>query len=275
MTVQSVLTHGIRALQTAGIDSAARDARLLMAGALGIDVSRLTLALHDDIDPPCQDRFDAFIAQRLLHRPVSRILGTRLFWGRSYHITDDVLDPRGDTETLIAAALEHAGDRILDLGTGSGVIAITMAAERPTAKVVASDISKSALDVAQKNARDLGVADRLSFVQGSWFDAVTGRFDLILSNPPYISDAEMRDLAPEVLGYDPHIALTPGGDGLDPYRIIARHAPDVLTPYGAVIVEIGHAQAADVTRIFASAGFSELRVHTDFEQKDRVITAKM
>ena len=275
MTVQSVLTHGIRALQTADIDGAARDARLLMAGALGIDVSRLTLALHDDIYPPCQDRFDAFIAQRLLHRPVSRILGTRLFWGRSFHITDDVLDPRGDTETLIAAALEHAGDRILDLGTGSGVIAITMAAERPTAKVVASDISKSALDVAQKNARDLGVADRLSFVQGSWFDAVTGRFDLILSNPPYISDAEMRDLAPEVLGYDPHIALTPGGDGLDPYRIIARHAPDVLTPYGAVIVEIGHAQAADVTRIFASAGFSELRVHTDFEQKDRVITAKM
>ena len=275
MTVQSVLTLGIRALQTADIDGAARDARLLMAGALGIDVSRLTLALHDDIYPPCQDRFDAFIAQRLLHRPVSRILGTRLFWGRSFHITDDVLDPRGDTETLIAAALEHAGDRILDLGTGSGVIAITMAAERPTAKVVASDISKSALDVAQKNARDLGVADRLSFVQGSWFDAVTGRFDLILSNPPYISDAEMRDLAPEVLGYDPHIALTPGGDGLDPYRIIARHAPDVLTPYGAVIVEIGHAQAADVTRIFASAGFSELRVHTDFEQKDRVITAKM
>jgi len=275
MTVQSVLTQGIRALQTAGIDGAARDARLLMAGALGIDVSRLTLALHDDIYPPCQDRFDAFIAQRLLHRPVSRILGTRLFWGRSFHITDDVLDPRGDTETLIAAALEHAGDRILDLGTGSGVIAITMAAERPTAKVVASDISKSALDVAQKNARDLGVADRLSFVQGSWFDAVTGRFDLILSNPPYISDAEMRDLAPEVLGYDPHIALTPGGDGLDPYRIIARHAPDVLTPYGAVIVEFGHAQAADVTRIFASAGFSELRVHTDFEQKDRVITAKM
>jgi len=275
MTVQSVLTLGIRALQTADIDGAARDARLLMAGALGIDVSRLTLALHDDIYPPCQDRFDAFIAQRLLHRPVSRILGTRLFWGRSFHITDDVLDPRGDTETLIAAALEHAGDRILDLGTGSGVIAITMAAERPTAKVVASDISNSALDVAQKNARDLGVADRLSFVQGSWFDAVTGRFDLILSNPPYISDAEMRDLAPEVLGYDPHIALTPGGDGLDPYRIIARHAPDVLTPYGAVIVEIGHAQAADVTRIFASAGFSELRVHTDFEQKDRVITAKM
>jgi len=275
MTVQSVLTLGIRALQTADIDGAARDARLLMAGALGIDVSRLTLALHDDIYPPCQDRFDAFIAQRLLHRPVSRILGTRLFWGRSFHITDDVLDPRGDTETLIAAALEHAGDRILDLGTGSGVIAITMAAERPTAKVVASDISKSALDVAKKNARDLGVADRLSFVQGSWFDAVTGRFDLILSNPPYISDAEMRDLAPEVLGYDPHIALTPGGDGFDPYRIIARHAPDVLTPQGAVIVEIGHAQAADVTQIFKGAGFSKLRVHTDFEQKDRVITAKM
>ncbi|MDA7827201.1 peptide chain release factor N(5)-glutamine methyltransferase [Rhodobacteraceae bacterium] len=275
MTVQSVLTHGIRALQTACIDGAARDARLLMAGALGIDVSRLTLSLHDDIDPTCQDRFDAFIAQRLHHRPVSRILGTRLFWGRSFHITDDVLDPRGDTETLIAAALEHAGDRILDLGTGSGVIAITMAAERPTVKVVASDISKSALDVAQKNARDLGVADQLSFVQGSWFDAVTGRFDLILSNPPYISDAEMRDLAPEVLGYDPHIALTPGGDGFDPYRIIARHAPDVLTPHGAVIVEIGHAQAADVTQIFKSAGFSELRVHTDFEQKDRVITAKM
>jgi len=275
MTVQSVLTQGIRALQTAGIDGAARDAQLLMAGALGINVSRLTLSLHDDIDPHCQDRFDAFIAQRLHHRPVSRILGTRLFWGRSFHITDDVLDPRGDTETLIAAALEHAGDRILDLGTGSGVIAITMAAERPTAKVVASDISKSALDVAQKNARDLGVADRMSFVQGSWFDAVKGRFDLVLSNPPYISDAEMRDLAPEVLGYDPHIALTPGGDGLDPYRIIARHAPDVLTPHGAVIVEIGHAQAADVTQIFKCAGFSELRVHTDFEEKDRVITAKM
>ncbi len=274
MTVQSALMEGIQSLKAVGIESAARDARLLMASALGIDASRLTLCLHDPISAHTRLTFDEYIRARQTHRPVSRILGRREFWGRSFIITDDVLDPRGDTETLIAKALTYTGDRILDLGTGSGIIAITMAAERATATVHAIDISNEALNVARENASIHGVADRVCFTQGSWFDPVEDQFDMILSNPPYISDTEMRHLSPDVAQFDPHIALTPGGDGLAPYRIIAQHANRYLKDDGVVIVEIGHTQAQDVTNIFRAAGFCNVLTHKDFEQKDRIIVAQ-
>lgn len=273
MIVQTVLRAAVQRLTAAGIDGAARDARVLIAAALGVEPSRVTLIAGDTMSDAARDRFDQMIGDRISRRPVSRILGRRSFWGRDFIITDDVLDPRGDTETLIAAALRQSAQHVLDLGTGSGSIAITLAAETPTLTCVATDISTAALDVAAQNAARHGVSDRVRFVHGSWFEPVTGTFDLIVSNPPYISDAEMQGLAPEVALFDPKMALTPGGDGLDPYRVIAQTAPRFLAAHGKVIVEIGHTQARDVTQIFEQAGFANIETLQDFEQKDRVVAA--
>ena len=275
MTVQSALMAGVQTLKLAGIDGAARDARVLMSAALGIDASRLTLCLHDPIADDVRSLFEGYIAARQTYRPVSRILGRREFWGRSFKISDDVLDPRGDTETLIAEALRHAPQRFLDLGTGSGIIAITLLAEVASCTGVAVDISDRALDIARYNARQHNVEDRLEILTGSWFAPVAGVFDLILSNPPYITETEMTALAPDVALFDPKIALTPGGDGLDAYREIAAQAKMYLTQTGAVIVEIGHLQAKDVTQIFQFHGFGNVTVIQDFDQKDRVIVAKL
>lgn len=273
MIVQTALRDAVQRLNAAGIDGAARDARVLMAAAMGVDASRVTLIAGDKMDDAAITRFDQMIHDRISRRPVSRILGRRSFWGRDFVITDDVLDPRGDTETLIVAALRQSAKRVLDLGTGSGSIAITLAAEKPTLTCVATDISTAALAVAFENAALHGVSDRVEFAQGSWFDPVAGTFDLIVSNPPYISDAEMPGLAPEVARFDPKIALTPGGDGLDPYRIIAQTAPRFLAPNGKVIVEIGHTQARDVADLFQQAGFTDIETLQDLEQKDRVVAA--
>lgn len=263
--VQIDLTQG-------GIESAARDARLLVAAACDIKADRLTLEANSDVSDHMVVRAKHFAKARLSREPVSRILGRRLFWGRWFDITPDVLDPRGDTETLIALALGQSFETALDLGTGSGCIAITLATET-SANVVATDISQAALKVAQQNA-SLHQAP-VNFVHSDWFDDVAGRFDLIVSNPPYISEAEMSDLDPDVALFDPHIALTPGGDGLFPYRVIAQNARDFLTEEGRVLVEIGHKQARDVMRLFAEAGFVQVTCHRDLNGKDRVIDARL
>ena len=169
---------------------------------------------------------------------MSRIIGVRQFWGRNFQVTDDVLDPRGDTETLIAEALQTPAKRILDLGTGSGILGITLAAEQVDAVVVLTDISKAALLVAKTNAKRHDVEDRIEFIESDWFDSLHGKFDLIISNPPYIGKNELEGLEPDVIDYDPIIALTPGEDGLAPYRIIARQAQNYLKENGRVIVEI-------------------------------------
>ena len=261
--VQSDLTQG-------GIESAARDARLLVAAACDIKPDRLTLEANSDVTEAMIEMAQHYTKARLSHEPVSRILGRRLFWGRWFDITPDVLDPRGDTETLIALALEKPFETALDLGSGSGCIAITIATET-SADVVATDISQAALNVAQHNA-SIHEA-QITFQHSDWFDRVEGRFDLIVSNPPYISETEMSDLDPDVALFDPHIALTPGGDGLLPYREIAGQAQKYLTDRGRILVEIGHMQARDVMGFFEDAGFAQVTCHRDLNGKDRVIEA--
>lgn len=274
-TVDQALRRAVQKLTAAGIEGAATDARHLLAHALGTPRDRLILLGPDPMPDGADDRFDVLLARRIAREPVTRILGHRLFWGRPFTVTPDVLDPRTDTETLILAALDGpAPTRLLDLGTGSGAIAITLLAEWPGAQSVATDISTPALAVAQQNAQALGVADRVELILSDWFAAVTGRFDLILSNPPYISADEMPDLSPEVRLYDPAIALSPGGDGLESYRILASQAHSHLTRNGRVIVEIGWQQGADVMAIFHAAGWERLRLIPDLEGRDRVVEAR-
>ena len=275
-TVDQSLRAAVQALTAAGIPEAAADARHLVAHALGVPRDRLILMGPDPMPVTAQNSLDALLARRTAREPVARIIGQRLFWGRSFAVTPDVLDPRADTETLIATALEGAVPaRLLDLGTGSGAIALTLLAEWPQARAVATDVSRAALSVAARNAQALGVAERLELCLSDWFDAVTGRFELILSNPPYIAADEMPDLAPEVLLHDPAMALSPGGDGLGPYRIIASQAAAYLAPEGRVMVEIGWRQGDAVGAIFAAEGWRDLRLIRDMEGRDRVLSARI
>ncbi|MCD1624610.1 peptide chain release factor N(5)-glutamine methyltransferase [Seohaeicola saemankumensis] len=274
-TVAEAQRAAVQALTAAGIADAAGDARHLLAHAMGISRDRLILIGADPVPADAMLQLAQALARRIAREPVARIIGRRLFWGRDFAVTPDVLDPRGDTETLIATALEGPPPaRLLDLGTGSGAIAVTLLAEWPRAHGVATDISAAALAVAGQNAQNLGVADRLELVLTDWCADLTGPFDLILSNPPYISAQEMAGLEPEVLHHDPALALSPGGDGLGAYRQIAQQTARVLAPQGRVIVEIGWQQGQDVLEIFRKTGWQDQRLIADLAGLDRVVVAR-
>jgi release factor glutamine methyltransferase len=249
-----------QALAEAGNPTSALDARLLLQQAAGISHEALIGDPKRPVAPEAVARFHAFLSRRLEGEPVSRILGYREFYGRAFAITPGTLDPRPDTETLIEAALTlMPGDkacRIIDLGTGSGIIGVTLLAERRKAEAVMTDISAAALAVARENAERHGVLGRAAFAQGSWFAGVQGRFDLILSNPPYIRQAILPTLAPEVRNFDPEAALVAGQDGLQAYREIAAAAGPFLASDGHVIVEIGEGQVLEIEDIFLAHGFT-------------------
>lgn len=272
MTAAQALRRAAETLAQAGIPEARTDARALLAHALGLDPARLTLHLTDPMPPGAEARLDAALQARLARQPVSQIIGHRLFWGRAFRVTPDVLDPRPETETLIATALEEPFQTLLDLGTGSGCILLTLLAECPQAQGTGADISAAALAVARQNAATIAPRARLHV--SDWCQAIEGHFDLITSNPPYIAAAEMPHLAPEVRDHEPHVALTPGGDGLDAYRVLAAQAPSHLAPGGRLIVEIGPTQGQAVAGLFRDAGLAQVEIRRDLDQRDRVVLAR-
>lgn len=272
-TLAEALRAAIPRLHAAEIPGAPRDARLLLAHATGIAPDRLTLHLPDPLPADAAARYDAAVTARCARQPLSQITGQRLFWGRSFRVTGAVLDPRPETEILVAAALEKPFSAVLDLGTGSGAVILSCLADRPMATGLGTDISDAALSVARQNAADLRLTARASFHISDWCSAVQGRFDLIVSNPPYLAAAELAGLSPEVRDWEPHLALTPGGDGLDAYRQIARQAPDHLTPGGWLLVEIGPTQGQAVAGLFAAAGLRVRGVRQDMDGRDRVVEA--
>lgn len=272
MTTAEMLAEAERRLAHLGIGAeAAREARLILAHAAGWSGAGLLANLRDRYP----DRA-ASAAREMLHRrerrePLPQILGSWHFYGRDFEVCPDVLTPRPDTETLIELALAAPFSRLLDLGTGSGAIAVTLLAERPQARGLATDISGAALAVARSNARRLGVADRLDFLQSDWFAEVSGTFDLIVSNPPYVAEADYADLAPEITEWEPKGALTPGGDGLDAYRAILAGAAAHMSPGARLLVEIGHDQGPPVADLFRAAGLAEVAIHPDINGKMRVV----
>lgn len=273
-TVQAALTDAVARLRAAGIASPRTDARHLMAHALGIAPGRVTLHLHDPLAAAPAARFEAALDDRAAHRPVAQITGRRSFWGRDFRVSGDVLDPRPETETLVAQALGASFARVLDLGTGSGCILLTLLAERGAATGMGTDISEAALAVARDNAARLGVAGRAGFAAGDWYAPVEGRFDLVVSNPPYIAAAEMAGLSPEVARWEPHGALSPGVDALAAYRAIAGGARAHLSPGGWLMVEIGAGQGAAVAAILRGAGLEGAACHPDMDGRDRVVAAR-
>lgn len=274
MTAQAALSAAVRHLEAAGIEGAGRDARILLAEAMGVARDRLLLHLDDDLAAEMQARFEGMVALRAARAPVSRIIGRRVFWGRDFRVTEAVLDPRPETEGLIAEALAGpAAQRLLDLGTGSGILAVTLLAEWPAARGVACDISCAALEIAAQNAARHGVSARVDLIRSDWFAAVPGRFDLIVANPPYIAAAEMAGLAEEVRGHDPRAALTDEADGLTAYRTIIAGAGAHLDPGGRILLEIGWRQGAAVVALLAGEGFAGVSILPDLAGHDRVIRA--
>ena len=274
MTVQELLTASQAKLRECGISDPVRDARLLLADCLELRTQNLNLLDNSCISEIKISKFWRMINERCKRKPVSKILGYRSFWGRDFEINENVLDPRGDTETLIELILDCNFENMLELGTGSGAIAITILAERPEVTCVATDISQYALNIARTNSKRHGVQSRLKLLYSNWFDKISGSFDIIVSNPPYISSKEYTQLSAEVLKYDPKISLTLGGDGLEAYREILSQAIEKLSKNGHIFLEIGHTQANAVGHLFKEAGFQQIKVHKDLGSRDRVISAE-
>lgn len=273
MKAQDALRRAVPRLHEAGIEDGSRDARVLLAHALGIGHDRLTLKLQDEMTAPQEAIYDAALRARIARQPVAQITGRRLFWGLSFRVTRDTLDPRPETETLVAEALSQPFQKLLDLGTGTGCILLSCLKGMPLARGLGTDISDAALQVAVGNTRDLGLEARARFRKSDWFANVTGAYDLIVSNPPYIAAEEMPQLAPEVRDWEPHQALTPGGDGLDAYRAISQGAGARLMPGGRLLVEIGPTQGPAVVALFRAAGLDDLRILPDLDGRDRVVAA--
>lgn len=271
---RALIARAAGTLGAAGVGDAVREARLLMRWAAGLGGAALVAAEVDLVSGEVAERFETAVRRRAAREPLSHITGRRTFWGREFEVSGDVLDPRPETECLVAEALNRGPfGRILDLGTGTGCILLSLLAEWPDAAGLGTDISADALAVAASNARRLGLEGRAAFERGDWLDGLAGPFDLIVSNPPYVTAAEMTGLAPE-LSREPAVALTPGGDGLDAYRAILPGAPGLLAPGGFLMIEIGHAQVDHVSALAASAGLGVHMIVPDFDHRPRVIVAR-
>ena len=261
-TVESARRMLTARFRTNKIDSAELDARILVGSALDLDLTGVIAAASRPLTSEESIRLQDFARRRLSGEPIARILGLKEFWGLPLRLSAATLVPRPDTETVVELALEmlRAGPgpdrslRIADIGTGSGAILLALLSELPEACGFGTDISVAALRTASANAVHLGLADRAAFVACDYAAALSARFDLIVSNPPYIRSAEILDLATEVRDHDPHRALDGGADGLDAYRALIPQAARLLAPGGALVVEVGHGQSANVEGLMTAAG---------------------
>ena len=250
-------------LRQSGLPSAELDARLLLEHVCEIDHETVIREPERPLNEAQAEIFERLLRRRLKREPVARITGVRSFWKHDFRLAPETLDPRPDTETLIEAALSlisEAGGRqapldILDLGTGSGCLLLSLLVEAPGARGLGTDISAAALACAKANAGALGLGDRVGFLQADWLDTLRGSFDLIVTNPPYIPTNEIDALAPEVAGYDPRHALDGGADGLEAYRKIIASLARVLAPGGWAILEVGDGQAPALRELLADANF--------------------
>jgi release factor glutamine methyltransferase len=257
-------------------DTAALDARCLVAHALGCAARDLALLDDRPVDPDALMAALALAERRRAGEPVGRIIGEREFWGLPFRLAPATLEPRPDTETVVSAALAAFAARrgealtVLDLGTGTGAILLALLSELPRASGVGVDQELAAAATARLNARRLGLAERASFLVGNWADAVAGGFDLVVSNPPYIASQEIDSLPLEVRGFDPHISLDGGKDGLDSYRAIIPDLERIVKRDGRAFLEVGAGQLEMVRELAAGQGFAA-KGHCDLAGTGRVV----
>ncbi len=280
-SLRQVFAAAAQALRTAGVDSAPLDAGLLLAHAIGGD--RLTLIRDGErrLNHGETLAFAKLIAARAAGKPVSRLLGRREFWSLDLQIGPAVLDPRPDSETTVAAALEQLTDgegayRIADLGTGSGCLLLALLQERPQSWGIGLDIVAAAARQARDNARMLNLSNRAKFVVGNWGQGLRGGFEFFVANPPYIASADIAGLAPEVRCHDPGMALDGGGDGLAAYRALVPDLPRLLRPDGHAVLECGRGQPPSLRQIIEANGMRVDNCHHDLAGVERclVVSAK-
>ena len=274
-SVREALQAAGVAFAAAGISDAQLEARDLLLFIMGIDRAALPSILDAPLSELVNKIFKDAVARRLAGTPLDRIMGEREFMGRLFSINADTLSPREDTAAVVELARHLVENdrplRMLDLGTGSGILLVTLLAEFPSATGIGTDLADGALRAAAENAAHLGVAPRAEFIKSDWFESIEGQFDLIVSNPPYIETAVIASLEREVRAHDPHLALDGGVDGLGAYRAIGRGAAQALAPGGALIVEIGQGQSADVCTLFLQAGLTPVATRNDLSGIERAL----
>lgn len=281
MTLGEVVAWAAGVLAAAGVEGPRRDARVLVGAVLGVDLAAMLAHPERPVTEAGRVAVEAAVARRAAREPVSRILGVREFWGLEFRLAAETLDPRPDSETVVAALLERLTEverpRILDLGTGTGCLLLAVLAERADASGVGVDAAAGAVAQAAENARALGLAARAEFVLRDWCAAGwrtgLGRFDAVIANPPYIPEADVAGLEPEVRVYDPLTALAGGADGLDPYRLLIPQLAELLVPGGVAAFEVGIGQAEEVSALFATAGFGAGGVKADLGGVARAVVA--
>ena len=274
-SLKGLLTDGTKMLTQAGIDEAELDARYILEYITGLNSAQYFIHSEDIIEKNKAEEFFRLIERRSKRIPLSYVIGTRDFFGLTFKVDENVLIPEQEAELLVEEVIKHSeGKSVLDMCTGSGCIAISIALFGKPSKVAASDISEKALKVARENAKSLK-AGEISFIQGDMFENVTDKFDIIVSNPPYIETGEIDELMPEVRDYIPRLALDGDIDGLKFYRIISKEAVKKLNKNGRIFYEIGYNQSRAVASILLENGFTDVKIMKDYSGLDRIVMAKL
>ncbi len=271
--VREALAAASDALHAAAVDTPRLDAEVLLAEAAGWDRAALAAELEAAVDPGAARRFGEMVRRRIRREPVAYILGRKAFRHVELAVDPRVLIPRPETELLVEIALELRPQSVLDVGTGSGAIALAVADELPECELVATDTSEDALDLARGNAERLGLADRIDFERGTL--PAGRRFDLVVANLPYVSEDEFGALQPEIAHYEPRQALVAGPDGLEAITVVAASAPMALTQRGALALEVGAGQAGAVAELFVDLGFGQVEGRQDLAGIPRVVLGSM
>ena len=271
-TCYNLFIFGRERLKEVGISNGARESKKILAFVTNHEYSALNWMQEFKISKEIKFKFIDLIEKRVSGAPISKIIGKRLFFNSEFFVNENVLDPRPETEVVVSVALEKNFSTVLDLGTGTGCIVISLLKERPDVVGVSTDISKECLNVAKINAETNGVLDRVKFIHSDWFSNVTSRFDLIVSNPPYIGLSELNDLSREVKNFDPKVALFGGRDGLNCYEAIFNDVSRFLNPGGRLITEVGYAQSSIVKKFFLNSGFIDIKVTKDLDLNNRVVS---
>ena len=274
-SLKGLLADGAKMLTQAGIDEAELDARYILEYITGLNSAQYFIHSEDIIEKNKAEEFFRLIERRSKRIPLSYVIGTRDFFGLTFKVNENVLIPEQETELLVEEVIKYSeGKAVLDMCTGSGCIAISIALFGKPSKVAASDISEKALEVARENAKSLK-AGEISFIQGDMFENVTDKFDIIVSNPPYIETGEIDELMPEVRDYIPRLALDGDIDGLKFYRIISKEAVKKLNKNGRIFYEIGYNQSRAVASILLENGFTDVKIMKDYSGLDRLVMAKL
>ena len=274
-SLKELLADGTKMLTQAGIDEAELDARYILEYITGLNSAQYFIHSEDIIEKNKAEEFFRLIERRSKRIPLSYVIGTRDFFGLTFKVDENVLIPEQETELLVEEVIKYSeGKSVLDMCTGSGCIAISIALFGKPSKVAASDISEKALEVARENAKSLKSGE-ISFIQGDMFENVTDKFDIIVSNPPYIETGEIDELMPEVRDYIPRLALDGDIDGLKFYRIISKEAVKKLNKNGRIFYEIGYNQSRAVASILLENGFTDVKIMKDYSGLDRIVMAKL